>query len=1105
MNYIADLHIHSCYSRATSKASRLPGLAAWAAIKGIQVLGTGDFTHPGWFAHLQENLVPAEEGMFALKEWDQEEIASLVPPEIDVDRLQLGDIRFVLSAEISSIYKKDGRVRKIHNILYAPDFTSVRRINAALGAIGNLESDGRPILGLDARELLAITLEHAPEGFFVPAHIWTPWFSLFGSKSGFEAIEECFADLTTEIFALETGLSSDPDMNRCISALDNYTLVSNSDSHSPAKLGREANIFATDLGFAAMKEAIRAPVDTRGKRRFLATVEFYPEEGKYHCDGHRKCNICLEPDQTRNLDSICPVCGRPLTIGVLHRVMDLADRTEPLHPDHAPGVHSLIPLPEIFSELHGVGPTSKTVLKSYARAINTFGSEFSLLLETPIAVIKDKGSSLLAEAVDRVRKKNVIRQPGYDGAYGVIRVFDPDELARMAGQLELFGQPVGKRRMTRRTLAGQGTSKVRSKPKKAAKKKDSHNSGELPLNTEQSSIVSSGARHILVQAGPGTGKTHTLVSRLLHQLQTRPEPATVITFTNKAAREIRERIELGADNNLQKNLLVATLHGFCLRFLRLHEPRLQVAGPEMRTLLLKKLIKRHNQGTLLALSANISRLFACCREAGQTDNQTLSLGREYARLLDAMHLIDLDAVVPCALNLLKQDGEAGRAMRDQARYLYIDEFQDLNEVQYQLVRELATTSAIFAIGDPDQAIYGFRGADPQWFYRFARELAPARFHLGINYRCGAHILEAAAAVISANSTHGPEARSSGSETGALFLRKCSSPEAEAYAIVQRIEELLGGTSHREIDRLRDETEGSFSLRDLCVLYRTGRQADVLAQVFHEHGIPFQRVDFEPFYLQKPLSPVVDWLLVLTGRADLSHLLSLLSREHGIGSATIARVEDALFTSQSPVYDFISFAVQSERLRPVARRIEQMTQQLNKNATQKDLRQALLFLVQHIGLDGTEPECKRFFDLACSVADTPEALAGYILDNRATIFNDVRTEAVSLMTLHAAKGVEFPVVFITGLEEGTLPLAPRDQLGKDAFCDHIEEERRLFYVGMTRAEQRLYCTWSEKRRAGALTAGEKNTLSRFIAEIPEQLLNLESHRPRRKKFRQLSLF
>ncbi len=1105
MSYIADLHIHSCYSRATSKASRLPGLAAWAAIKGIKVLGTGDFTHPGWFAHLQDNLVPAEEGMFALKEWDHDEITSLVPPEIDVDRLRLADIRFVLSAEISSIYKKGGQVRKIHNILYAPDFASVRRINAALGAIGNLESDGRPILGLDARELLAITLEHAPDGFFVPAHIWTPWFSLFGSKSGFDAIEECFADLTSEIFALETGLSSDPDMNRCISVLDDYTLISNSDCHSPAKLGREANIFATDLGFAAMKEAIRAPVDKQGKRRFLATIEFYPEEGKYHCDGHRKCEICLEPDQTRKLDFICPVCGRPLTIGVLHRVMDLADRDQPLYPDHAPGVHSLIPLPEIFSELHGVGPTSKTVLRSYARAINTFGSEFSLLLETPIAEIKDRGSSLLAEAVDRVRKNNVIRQPGYDGAYGVIRVFDPDELARMAGQLELFGQPVGRRRKARRILAGQRAKTVRDKPKKGNKKKEKNDSRSLPLNTEQNSIVTSGARHILVQAGPGTGKTHTLVSRLLHQLRTRPEPATVITFTNKAAREIEERIEREVDKKLQNNLFVATLHGFCLRFLRLHEPRLQVAGPEMRALLLKKLIKRHNQGALLALSANISKLFSCCTRAGETDNQTLSLGREYARLLDSMHLIDLDAVVPCALNLLKQDGAAARAMREQARYLYIDEFQDLNQVQYQLVRELADTSTIFAIGDPDQAIYGFRGADPQWFYCFGKELAPASFQLGVNYRCGAHILEAAAAVISRNRAHGPAARPSGNETGAIFLQKCRSPGAEAYSIVQRIEELLGGTSHREIDRLTDQTEGSFSLRDICVLYRTGRQADVLAQVFHEHGIPFQRVDFEPFYLKTPLSPVVDWLLVLTGRADLSHLLSLLSREHGIGSATLARVEEALFASQSPVHDFLALAAESERLLPVARQIRQLTEQLNKTAAEKDLRQALLFLVEHIGLDGTDPECKRFFDLASSVADTPEALAGYMLDNRATIFNDVQTEAVSLMTLHAAKGVEFPVVFITGLEEGTLPLKPRDQLGKDAFCDHIEEERRLFYVGMTRAEQRLYCTWSEKGRAGGSASGDKNTVSRFIADIPEQLLQQQSHKPRRKKFRQLSLF
>ena len=1102
MRYIADLHIHSCYSRATSKASRLPGLAAWAAIKGIRVLGTGDFTHPGWFAHLREHLVPAEQGMFALKNWAKDEILSLIPPGIDADRLNIEDIRFVLSAEISSIYKKDGRVRKIHNILYAPDFASVQRINAALSAIGNLESDGRPILGLDARDLLAITLEAAPHGFFVPAHIWTPWFSLFGSKSGFDALEECFGDLSPEIFALETGLSSDPDMNRCVSALDRYTLISNSDCHSPAKLGREANIFDTDLDFAAMKEAIRIPGDAR-KQSFAATIEFYPEEGKYHCDGHRKCNICLEPDQTRRLNNLCPVCGRPLTIGVLHRVMDLADRDQPRYPQYAPVVHSLIPLPEIFSELLGVGPASKTVLRSYAKAINTFGSEFSLLLDTPLDDIREQGSSLLAEAIARVRKNDVIRQPGYDGAFGVIRVFDPDELARLAGQMDLFGQQIRKKRKLRTKLAGTGRQKEK-KRKREIKKKQDGNRKKPPLNPDQNKIVSCGSRHILVQAGPGTGKTHTLVSRLLHQLKTRPTPATVITFTNKAAREIRERT-LREAGNTEPNLLIATLHGFCLRFLRLQEPGLQVAGPEMRILLLKKLLKKHSKRTLIALSENISELFSCCAAGKESDSQAMTLGREYARMLDSMGLIDLDAVVPCALNLLRQGGAPAQAMRDQARFLYVDEFQDLNRVQFLLIRELASTANIFAIGDPDQAIYGFRGADPRWFSRFAEELSPACFHLSINYRCGAHILAAAAVVISQNRNPSPKATPFRDEDGAIFLQKCRTPGAEARYLVQRIEELLGGTSHRQIEQLTGHNEGSFSLRDICVLYRTGRQADIIAQTFHEHSIPFQRVDFEPFYLKKPLSLLVDWLLVLTARADLSHLLSLLTSEKGIGAATINEVEDALFTSPDPVHDFFPLADRLQRLRPVTSQIRKLTRQFSATADESGLRQALHLLIKHLNLEPLSPEVIRFLDLADAVAEDPEILCKYLLDNKATIHNDVKSEAVTLMTLHAAKGVEFPVVFLTGLQEGTLPLAPREQLDREAFQKHIAEERRLFYVGMTRAEQLLYCSWSERGRTGVASSVEKNRISRFVADIPSDLVRAGTSRPRRKKFRQLSLF
>ena len=440
MRYIADLHVHSCWSRATSKASTLPGLAAWAAIKGIRVVGTGDFTHPGWLHQLSCSLEPAEPGFFKLSRWEPGEIEGVIPKGIRSTDLDIDAVRFVLTSEISSIYKKNGKVRKNHNLLFAPDFASVRRIASVLAGIGNIESDGRPILGLDARNLLEIFLENCPDGFFVPAHIWTPWFSLFGSRSGFDALEECFEDLSSEIFALETGLSSDPAMNRCVSALDRYTLISNSDCHSPSRLGREANILDTECSFSALRAALRSPVDKDGNQVFVATIEFFPEEGKYHNDGHRKCRVCLDPDETRRQQGVCPVCGKPVTIGVLNRVAELSPRDSPVYPKNSPAVHSLVPLPEILSELLAVGSSSKKVMRTYARLIKEFGSELNLLLECPLPDVETEVSPVFAEAIGRIRKGKVICHPGYDGKYGVVQVFSGDEMCSLAGHISLFGE-----------------------------------------------------------------------------------------------------------------------------------------------------------------------------------------------------------------------------------------------------------------------------------------------------------------------------------------------------------------------------------------------------------------------------------------------------------------------------------------------------------------------------------------------------------------------------------------------------------------------------------------------------------------------------------------
>jgi DNA helicase II / ATP-dependent DNA helicase PcrA len=424
--FYADLHIHSKFSRACSRDCDLEHLALVGRRKGISVIGTGDFTHPKWFEELESTLVPAEPGLFRLRQDLERAVEARLPASCR------GPVRFLLSVEISTIYKRAERTRKVHHLLYMPDLASAARCTAALRRIGNLASDGRPILGLDSRDLLEITLESGEGAYLVPAHAWTPWFSPLGSKSGFDRVEDCYADLAEHIFALETGLSADPEMCWRVSGLDRYRLVSNSDAHSPPALGREATVLDTDLDYWAIRRALETG------QGFSGTVEFFPEEGKYHLDGHRKCGVRMEPAETRRHGGRCPVCGKPPTVGVLHRVEELADRPPGARPPGAAGFRNLIQLPELAGEVLGVGPRSKAVTAVVAGLVDRLGPELDILERVPTDDIAKAGPPLLAEAIDRVRRGAVIREAGYDGEYGIIRVFTPDELRPSPATATLF-------------------------------------------------------------------------------------------------------------------------------------------------------------------------------------------------------------------------------------------------------------------------------------------------------------------------------------------------------------------------------------------------------------------------------------------------------------------------------------------------------------------------------------------------------------------------------------------------------------------------------------------------------------------------------------------
>lgn len=408
MKMIADLHIHSRFSMATSKEGTPENLDFWARKKGISLIGTGDFTHPVWREELKERLVSEGNGLYRLRDAYVKEESRKFPGE---------GTRFVVSGEISSIYKKNGKTRKVHNVILLPSLEAADAMAQRLEKIGNIHSDGRPILGLDSHDLLEMMLDVCPEGILIPAHIWTPHFSVLGAKSGFDSVEECFEELAPYIHALETGLSSDPAMNWRISKLDRYQLVSNSDAHSPSKLGREANLLDIDCSYEGLYRAIQTGEGLEG------TVEFFPEEGKYHFDGHRKCGVSLSPVEAERLGGICPVCGKKLTMGVDHRVEQLADRAEGFVKKDGKKYESLVPLPEVISTCMGYSAASKKVQGCFEQMIQTLGTEFDILRNVPSEDIKSCAGERLAEGIENVRTGKVKRIPGYDGEYGKIQLF----------------------------------------------------------------------------------------------------------------------------------------------------------------------------------------------------------------------------------------------------------------------------------------------------------------------------------------------------------------------------------------------------------------------------------------------------------------------------------------------------------------------------------------------------------------------------------------------------------------------------------------------------------------------------------------------------------
>jgi DNA helicase II / ATP-dependent DNA helicase PcrA len=1203
---IADLHIHSHYSRATSKDLTFEQLARWAQLKGVQVVGAGDIAHPGWLQEMHDKLEPAEEGLFRLKADVAASVQASVPLACQ------GTVRFLLAGEISNIYKRHGAVRKVHNVIFAPTLERVERIQQALEKIGNIRSDGRPILGLDSRDLLEIILEIDSRCCLIPAHIWTPWFSMLGSKSGFDSVEECFGDLTSHIFALETGLSSDPPMNWRVANLDGYRLVSNSDAHSPQKLAREATIFYCEWGYDALFDALRSG----DPQQYGGTIEFFPEEGKYHLDGHRKCGIRWEPPETIAHQRICPVCGREVTVGVMHRVEELAGRAAGEKPPQTHPFYHLIPLPEVLGELLGVGASSRRVQQEYANLLAQLGPELAILLDLPEPEIAAAGGARLAAAIMRMRRGEVVAEGGYDGEYGVVKLFHVTTEPSKGPQLGLFGEDApanspGQGDIEKNDIEKNDTEKNDTE-KNDTEKNDTEKSGVEPrntdphdvdrhtiepghvdqiageayllptpaaqptlrespaswsaaslfdppdapidadanraddagraaapaeadwmarLNTEQRAAVECVDAHLLIVAGPGTGKTRTLTVRIAHLIQQQhvsPAAILAITFTNKAAGEMAGRLADLVGSEVAGAFTVKTFHAFGAQLLHSYGAALGLPGSfaiageaERRTVLhsaCPELDGQELDGLLDAISRAKNQLLAPNDPALALLYPQLpglpTCYQRYNAALAAVHSLDFDDLVGQAVRLLEEIPEALQAVHARYRWISVDEYQDVNLAQYRLLRLLTGGGAnLCAIGDPQQAIYSFRGAESRFFLDFAQDYPGARqLHLRQSYRSPQSLLDAAGQVIARNHHDiqvAPALQLWSDFTAAVQIDIQVTPtdRAEAETVLHRIEQMVGGTSHFSLDsgRVDDEAAGVHSFGDFAVLYRLNAQGTLLVEAFERSGIPYQALGQASLAAAREVREVLAALWLLQTPQAHAHLATLL----GAGGGAFAPPALAEVIAQRADLPLAQGLAQAAAAPQLSRGRQRVVAQLA--AAWPALAAAyphspvsqLVALAQQLvaGLRGqpfSTAQAERLAQLQLRATSYGTALGPFLenmlLQSEADAY-DPRADRVTLMSLHASKGLEFPVVFVVGCEEGLLPYT-LTQKPVD-----LSEERRLFYVGMTRAQQKLILTHARSR----FLFGQQLELpvSPFVDDIEAALKAVQamtqlSRRPQKEK-------
>ncbi len=995
--YLADLHVHSRYSRATSKSLSIRKLAAWASIKGLSVIATGDFTHPGWMEEIEKYLIQEDNGLLRLK--DSNELNREL--EIQIDYPIIANVHFILCTEISSIYKKNGKVRKVHNLVFMPNIEKAKEFNNKLENIGNLASDGRPILGLDSEHLLEMVLETDPKAFLVPAHIWTPWFSLFGSRSGFDSIEECFGSLSSEIFALETGLSSDPPMNWLWSSLDRFYLISNSDAHSGEKLGREANLFSGEISYLSIYNSLKYKTG-----EFKGTIEFFPEEGKYHLDGHRKCNIVLDPIEAMKLNNICPVCGKPLTIGVMHRILSLSDRKRPERPDKAPGFYSLIPLTEILSEIMGKGPKTKGVYKVYASLIKRFQSEIEILMRVDIEELK-KASPMLAESIKRMRQGKVHKEPGFDGQYGRISIFKPKEKPK-----------------THEINTDQSKLFIISPPLKNKDKKHE------VFNKKQLIAIKTKKTPVLVIAGPGTGKTKTLIGRatyLMDETDIDPQKILILTFTQAAAFELKARM---GSTTRPTNPVISTLHGLGYEILKEQKGSIPIILDDSRA---KSLFLDNDKNHTLWSRYLYER-------ERMLEITSIELHKRYVDQKQKLGVYDYTDLLEFLISYLKDQNNTPCF-----EHVLVDEIQDLSPIQMEILKLLCKNrgKGLFGIGDPNQAIYSFRGG-VQNIVEELKSIYPQLEILSLeeNYRSTQEIINFSSPLIEI----GPSTKAVTQEKGNIVIYEAAQAQMEANWIAKQIKGLIGSTSHMEVDQ---GLEGRLSPSEIAILVRFKGLIGPIKKTLNKYGIPCSMPNEINFYED----PQVEHFLEIIAQ----YIQGMSTPIKDIDIYDLDAVQNKLI--EINIFDPMFFRSENFlKLKSKLRELKNWREVLNSVALQKK------------------------YDNISQMA-----------------------QKVSISTIHASKGLEFEAVFLPALEDNIIPFK-RDVFLNEPIGvfeeDDIGEEKRLLFVGMTRARSMLFLSYSKKRSI----YGKKFSFppSPFLKTLPlKQATRIKAKLKKKKKIHGLS--